>query len=102
MGFGDGGAKKIKQHPYFKGINWDEAFNKKLKPPFIPQLKDETDLTYFDCMFTDEKISSDESDISGITLNTNKTEFKGFTYVASSMSSELMIMNKSSEEFNKV
>ena len=102
LGFGDGGAKKIKQHPYFKGINWDEAFNKKLKPPFIPQLKDETDLTYFDCMFTDEKISSDESDISGITLNINKTEFKGFTYVASSMSSELMIMNKSSEEFNKV
>ena len=102
LGFGDGGANKIKQHPFFKGINWIDAWNKKLKPPFIPLLKDETDLSYFDCMFTEEKISSEESDISGITLNTNNTYFKGFTYVANSMGSELMIMNKSNEELNKV
>jgi len=36
LGYGEDGAYKIKQHPYFKGINWDDAWNLKLKPPFIP------------------------------------------------------------------
>jgi len=34
------GAKKdadeIKEHPWFNGVDWDEVFNRKLKPP-IPE-----------------------------------------------------------------
>ena len=99
LGFGPDGANKIKNHSYFKNINWKDALNKKLIPPFIPQLKDDTDLSYFSNMFTDEKVSSVESDISGITLS-NNNDFKGFTFVANSMSNELMYMNKSSDDTN--
>ena len=104
LGYGEDGANKIKQHPYFKGINWDDAWNLKLKPPFIPNLSNETDLKYFDNMITDEKLNSD-SDISGIsTLNSNShKDFKGFTYVADSMGNELMIMDNSNDDStNKV
>ena len=104
LGYGEDGAYKIKQHPYFKGINWDDAWNLKLKPPFIPNLSNETDLKYFDNMITDEKLNSD-SDLSGIsTLNSNShKDFKGFTYVADSMGNELMIMDNSNDDStNKV
>ena len=99
LGFGADGANKIKKHPYFKDVNWVDAWNKKLNPPFIPKLENDLDLTYFDTMFTEEKLNSEDSDISGITLN-NNNDFKGFTFVANSMNSELMTMNKSSDEFN--
>jgi hypothetical protein len=28
----------IKKHPWFKGINWDEVYQRKLKPP-LPEKK---------------------------------------------------------------
>ena len=59
LGYGNDGANKIKQHPYFKGVNWDDAWNQKLKPPFIPNLKDDMDLSCFDTLFTGEKVDSD-------------------------------------------
>ena len=31
------GAEEIKGHPFFRGINWTQLFEKKIKPPFIPE-----------------------------------------------------------------
>jgi serine/threonine protein kinase len=99
LGFGGNGVNKIKSHPYFKNVNWDDGWNQKLIPPFIPKLNNETDLKYFDHSFTDESISSgDYSNISGVTMNNN--EFKGFTYVSNSEGNELMVMNNSNDERN--
>ena len=28
-------AEEIKEHPYFKDVNWDDVYNKKLKPPIF-------------------------------------------------------------------
>ena len=92
LGYGENGAKKIKHHPFFKGINWDDVWNQKINPPFIPDLKDETDLSYFDTVFTNEQVSGSNSDISGLSMDCNT--FKGFTYVTNSYESELMIMSK--------
>ena len=100
LGFGQDGAIKIKQHSYFKNINWEDAWNLKLIPPFVPQLKSDIDLSYFNTMFTDEKLSSVESDISGMNLSNNNNYFKGFTYVGNSMDNELMFMNKSNDDTN--
>ncbi len=36
---GKNGASEIKKHPFFAGIDWDNARN--MKPPFIPFLKNE-------------------------------------------------------------
>lgn len=44
-----GGAKEIKQHPFFLGIDW--ASLRESKPPFVPELASATDLAFFD---TDE------------------------------------------------
>ena len=36
LGYGIDGMNNIKKHPYFNDINWNDALNKKLIPPFIP------------------------------------------------------------------
>ena len=43
---GKNGSQEIKTHPFFKGINWLKI--KEMKPPFIPQLKNDWDDKYFE------------------------------------------------------
>ena len=43
---GKNGAEEIKNHPFFKGVDWDNIRNS--KPPFIPFLKNEYDTSYFE------------------------------------------------------
>ena len=40
------GADEIKNHPFFKGIDWDKIRN--AKAPFIPKLKNDYDTSYFE------------------------------------------------------
>lgn len=37
--------QEIKSHPWFKGFDWDNI--REMEPPFIPQLEDELDTSYF-------------------------------------------------------
>ena len=43
---GINGAEEIKSHPFFKGLDWENI--RGLKAPFIPQLKNDYDTSYFD------------------------------------------------------
>ena len=40
------GVEEIKKHPFFKGLDWDNI--RKMKAPFIPELKNDYDTHYFD------------------------------------------------------
>lgn len=33
LGAGPGDAEEIKKHPFFKNINWEDAMQRRLKPP---------------------------------------------------------------------
>ena len=91
LGYGPNGCDNVKNHPFFNGVDWDLAYEKKLDPPFVPKLKGEMDLRYFDSIFTDEPIGGTKR------KNTNtrdrerelSNEYNGFTYVAESVSKEL-------------
>jgi hypothetical protein len=41
-------AVDIKIHPWFKNIDFDQLLDKKIEPPFIPHLKSDVDVSYFD------------------------------------------------------
>ena len=43
---GKNGSSEIKAHPFFKGVNWLKI--REMKPPFIPELKNDWDVKYFD------------------------------------------------------
>lgn len=43
---GNNGVAEIQKHKWFRSVNWIDL--KKMKPPFIPDIKSEIDTKYFD------------------------------------------------------
>lgn len=42
------GADDVKKHKWFKGVDWEDVYYRKLKPPLVPKLKYEGDTSNFD------------------------------------------------------
>jgi serine/threonine protein kinase len=40
--------KELKSHPFFKQIDWKKLKRKQIKPPYIPKLSGDTDMTHFE------------------------------------------------------
>ncbi len=38
----------MKNHIWFKGVDWNSVFKKEIPPPWIPELRSPTDFQYFD------------------------------------------------------
>lgn len=52
LGSGPGDAQEIMSHAFFKGVNWDDVYQKRLPTPFRPNIKDAKDTSNFDSEFT--------------------------------------------------
>lgn len=79
---GANGVQEIMDHPYFKGIDWEALKLKKIKPPYNPRVKSDTDVKHIDNKFLDENIVSytiDDNDLKK--GNMRNTMFEDFTYV---------------------
>ena len=50
------GIIEIKNHPFFKGIDFQEIESKKVISPFIPKIENNTDVQNFDEAFTKEEL----------------------------------------------
>ncbi|KAK1328110.1 hypothetical protein QTO34_012533 [Cnephaeus nilssonii] len=57
LGGGPDDSKEIMRHSFFSGVNWQDVYDKKLVPPFKPQVTSETDTRYFDEEFTAQTIT---------------------------------------------
>jgi len=79
LGAGKNGFENLKNHKYFEDIDWDDLENKKITPPFVPNIEGNMDLKYFDKVFTDEVNISKEYDELN---NTNRTvdNYVNFSY----------------------
>ena len=38
LGSGKEDAEEIKRQPFFKDVNWDDVFNKRIPPPYFPSI----------------------------------------------------------------
>ncbi|KAL5288209.1 AKT3 family protein [Megaselia abdita] len=56
LGGGVNDVKDIKAHAFFSSINWTDLEQKKIPPPFKPQVNSDTDTRYFDSEFTGESV----------------------------------------------
>jgi len=74
------GAKDIKKHPFFKGLDWEALAKKAIKPPFLPTLKGEADLSCIDKQFLKEKAVDSPTALQLATPDRHKLHFEEFTY----------------------
>jgi serine/threonine protein kinase len=79
------GATAIKNHSFFKNVNWEDVLNKRITPPMPESMlkKKEDDTSNFDNKFT-KQTPVDSPDDSTLSESANEV-FKGFTYVAPSV-----------------
>uniref|UniRef100_A0A8C1MZI5 non-specific serine/threonine protein kinase n=1 Tax=Cyprinus carpio TaxID=7962 RepID=A0A8C1MZI5_CYPCA len=88
LGGGPDDAKEIMRHSFFAGIDWQDVYDKKLIPPFKPQVSSETDTRYFDEEFTAQTITitpPEKFDEDGMDCmdNERRPHFPQFSYSAS-------------------
>lgn len=52
LGSGPTDAQEVMSHAFFRNINWDDVYHKRVPPPFIPTISNPTDTSNFDTEFT--------------------------------------------------
>ena len=98
LGYGKNGIDNVKNHAFFKGVDWDKALNKEYKPPFVPELSDDLDLKYFDEDFTKEQIDLNVLPMSKTFNNKSKKdvekivdlEYQNFSFVENDIGNDLL------------
>lgn len=74
-------AQGVKTHEFFGSINWSDLENKRISPPFNPQVRDVFDLRNIDIEFTREPVPASvaKSNMSASSL-IPPNAFEGFSY----------------------
>jgi len=76
LGSGTSDYKEIQQHPFFSSMDWEKLYQRKIKPPFIPEKStDETKAEYFDEEFTSEQVKDSFAQVPSDKVSTNFDEF---------------------------
>ena len=57
IGSGSSGTKEIRQHPWFKDIDWEKMYLRDMTPPYKPILDSLTDTKHFPKEFTAMKLT---------------------------------------------
>ena len=52
LGSGPTDAQEVMSHAFFRNINWDDIYSRRVPPPFLPQISNATDTSNFDQEFT--------------------------------------------------
>ncbi|XP_063682036.1 calcium-dependent protein kinase C-like isoform X2 [Bolinopsis microptera] len=79
LGCGPSGESDIRNHPFFRPIDWGALERREVKPPFKPRIKNKKSTNNFDSEFTHEKVALTPCDANFI-KKINQSEFAGFSY----------------------
>lgn len=90
LGAGPSDAMEIKEHPFFRSIDWNVVYRREAEPPFKPEIQSADDASLFDTKFT--KMTPVDSPCE-TTLAMSVNPFEGFTYVAPSILHEVFHNN---------
>ncbi|KXJ19829.1 Protein kinase C-like 1B [Exaiptasia diaphana] len=80
LGCGPMGEQSIREHQFFRTINWEKLEARQITPPFKPKIKSRTDVDNFDRDFTREepRLTPVEKEV---IANIDQKDFRGFSYV---------------------
>ena len=79
LGAGEADAEDIKRHPFFKDVNFEDVYNRRIPPPYFPTIGNATDTSNFDQEFTREQptLTPVHTQLSAA----DQQEFAGFSWV---------------------
>ncbi|KAI0132083.1 hypothetical protein BJ170DRAFT_700206 [Xylariales sp. AK1849] len=80
LGSGPTDAQEVMNQPFFRNIVWDDIYNKRVAPPFLPQIKNATDTSNFDSEFT--SVTPVLTPVQSVLSQAMQEEFRGFSYTA--------------------
>ncbi|KAL1303750.1 hypothetical protein AAFC00_007092 [Neodothiora populina] len=80
LGSGPTDAQEIMSHAFFKNVNWEDIYHKRVPAPFLPQVKSKTDTSNFDSEFT--SVTPVLTPVQSVLTQAMQEEFRGFSYTA--------------------
>ncbi|KYK59132.1 protein kinase C [Drechmeria coniospora] len=80
LGSGPTDAQEVMSQPFFRNINWDDIYYKRVQPPFKPTIKNATDTSNFDSEFT--SVTPVLTPVQSVLSQAMQEEFRGFSYTA--------------------
>jgi serine/threonine protein kinase len=80
---GSNGAEEIKNHPLFSNIIWEDIYNKKVKPPFMPRISRPDETRYIHSEFLEEHPSDSIRTCDSLQSVDDKFKGNSFDYVKS-------------------
>ncbi|CEJ58582.1 Putative Protein kinase C [Penicillium brasilianum] len=80
LGSGPTDAQEVMSHAFFRNVNWDDIYHKRVPPPFIPTISSPTDTSNFDQEFT--SVTPVLTPVQSVLSQAMQEEFRGFSYTA--------------------
>ncbi|KAI9836412.1 MAG: Serine/threonine kinase [Sarea resinae] len=80
LGSGPTDAAEIMSQPFFRNVNWEDVYHKRIQPPFLPQITSATDTSNFDQEFT--SVTPVLTPVQSVLSQAMQEEFRGFSYTA--------------------
>ncbi|XP_061568491.1 protein kinase C beta type-like isoform X2 [Cololabis saira] len=79
LGCGPEGERDIRDHSFFRYMDWEKLENKEVQPPFKPRAKNRRDTCNFDREFTKMPVDLTPTD-KLVIMNLDQDEFLGFSF----------------------
>ncbi|ESP05042.1 hypothetical protein LOTGIDRAFT_109468 [Lottia gigantea] len=82
LGSSERDAEDVKKQAFFRNLKWDDLLMKKVKPPFVPTVKNPEDVSNFDEEFTAERpVLTPPKERRALNAG-DQTMFNDFSYIA--------------------
>jgi serine/threonine protein kinase len=86
LGNSDTDFQDIRTHPFFRTINFEDLYEKRIDPPYNPNVSGQMDLKHFDPEFVREPVPASvtkvgDGQIVSASVDEPDDAFVGFTYV---------------------
>lgn len=80
LGSSERDALEVMEHPYFQDVNFDDVFNCRIQPPYLPELSSEHDYSNFDKEFTSE--TPRLTPVETVLTSEMQEQFRGFSHIS--------------------